>query len=138
MGALQEAVGGKEQLCPGGPSGQAQSTSQAGLPHTAPSLWPAALSLGGPPLAPLLPWAWLWSDPSCPQPSLPWTSGCIVGGAPLSRLTALKEETPGDEAVGGEREEGGQERWPSPARPGICSGGKVGGCLAPSNKKNWN
>ncbi len=33
---------------------------------------------------------------------------------PLSRPTALQEETPGEEAVGGEREEGGQEGCPSP------------------------
>lgn len=48
MGALQEAVGGKEQLFPGGPSGQAQSTCRVGSPHTAPSPWPIALSPGGP------------------------------------------------------------------------------------------
>ena len=48
MGALQEAVGGKEQLYPRGPSGRAQSTCRAGSPHTAPSPWQAALSPGGP------------------------------------------------------------------------------------------
>lgn len=48
MGALQEAVGGKEQLFPRGPSGRAQSTCWAGSPHTAPSPWQAALSPRGP------------------------------------------------------------------------------------------
>ena len=61
------------------------------------------------------------------QQSLPWTSGSTVGGVPFSRLTALKEETLGYGAGRGEREERGQEGCPSPAHPGICSGGKGGG-----------
>ena len=56
MGALQEAVGGKEQLFPRRLSGQAQSACWASLPHTTPSPWLAALSPGGAPLgAPLAP-----------------------------------------------------------------------------------
>lgn len=28
-------------------------------------------------------WDWLWLDPSCPQQSLPWTSGTAVRGVPF-------------------------------------------------------
>ena len=42
---------------------------------------------------------------TCPQQSLPWTSGSAAGALPFCELTALKEETPGDGTVGQEGEE---------------------------------
>lgn len=115
-------MGGKKQPSPG--ASWAWHRARAGQVHLMPPPPPGRL-LCLPQCGPYLPHPFPGTGCGCPQQGLPWTSGSTVGGEALSREpTALKEEIPGDGAVGGEGKSEDRRGTPPPLVLGSVLGAK--------------